>query len=297
VRPCWRVDESTLPKILRSACFSKDRPFVAPESPSPLPKRCPALARRPRLIVSRLPPPDCSDPVVSRHFADFLLVNPVRAVAAAHDPGVHRRFTERFRHFWPPLPDPRDCFSALRSFPSVDGRRRRAMQQAARFVGEAFTSGPVVTPLCCSVRPRPRRSSCTSPCRFRPSPRPTCSLEACQSRHPARCRARPRSVSGASSLTRHCTYSSLRSAHALREFTNRLTASPFSRLSRRSWLSYRSPHHCGNPYAHHSAASSTANLAVFLHRRVRCTLAVSSSRARCSHGLGLFLSAFCGASP
>lgn len=43
-----------------------------------------------------------SDLVVSRHFAGLLLVDPVRTVAAAHDPGVHRRFTRM-------LPDSMSC--------------------------------------------------------------------------------------------------------------------------------------------------------------------------------------------
>ncbi len=38
-------------------------------------------------------PSGCSDRAVSHRLAGFLLVDPVRTVAAAHDPGVHHRFT------------------------------------------------------------------------------------------------------------------------------------------------------------------------------------------------------------
>jgi len=91
--PARRNRTVTLHALPREAlpllAFSKDRPSVAPESPSPLPNRiAPALRR------SAATPPARSDPVVLRHFAGLLLVDPVRTVAAAHDPGVHRRFTD-----------------------------------------------------------------------------------------------------------------------------------------------------------------------------------------------------------
>lgn len=115
----------TLPhEALSSIAFSKDRPFVAPESSSPLPRRIAPLLRR-----SAATPPACSDPVVSHHFAGLLLVDPVRTFAAAHDPGIHRRFTRAYKTEVP-VAAPKEatrfprCVSALRSFPSADSSCR-----------------------------------------------------------------------------------------------------------------------------------------------------------------------------
>lgn len=146
-------------EVLSSAAFSKDRPFVAPESSSPLPNRIAPVLRR-----SAATPPACSDLVVSRHFAGLLLVDPVRTVAAAHDPGVHRRFTRASKPKFRWLAPERSCeIPAMRFCPSKLSLRRwlssldaaEASCDARRPCGEALTSCPVVTPLCCSTCAEP----------------------------------------------------------------------------------------------------------------------------------------------
>lgn len=86
---CRTVTLSALPRrALLLSAFSKDHPSVALKSPSPLPRRIsPSLCRSAAIRSA------CSDPVVSRHFAGLLLGDLVRTLAAAHNPGVHRRFT------------------------------------------------------------------------------------------------------------------------------------------------------------------------------------------------------------
>lgn len=124
--------------------FSKDRPFVALESSSPLPGWIAPSLRR-----SAATPPARSNLVVSHHYAGLLLDHPVRTFAAAHDPGVHRRFTRvpKFSRF------PR-CVSALRSFPSADScgalDTAEASCNARCPCGEALASCPTVTLLCCT---------------------------------------------------------------------------------------------------------------------------------------------------
>jgi hypothetical protein len=137
--------------------FSKDRPFVAPESSSPLPNRIAPVLRR-----SAATPPARSDLVVSHHFAGLLLVDPVRTVAAAHDPGVHRRFTHtskpKFRWLAPneAARFPR-CVSALRSFPSADGCRRWTLRRhlAMRAVHAGRLSPPARLSPCSVARLAP----------------------------------------------------------------------------------------------------------------------------------------------
>lgn len=106
--------------------------------------RSPCSFGGPLLCVPRVP---CL--VVSRHFAGFLLADPVRTFSAAHDPGVHRRFTGVRRPR-----DPRDAFSALRSFPSADSRCAPNTALTSFDVRcscvEALTSCPTVTLLCCA---------------------------------------------------------------------------------------------------------------------------------------------------
>ena len=243
-RWCRTVTLSALPrKALPLLAFSKDRPSVAPESPSPLPNRIAPVLRQ-----SAATPPARSDLVDSHHFAGLLLVDPVRTVAAAHAPGVHRRFTstpgpKSARAPVEGLEDSRDACSALRSFPSADGRRRRT---ASCPCGEALTSGPVVTLLCCNPA-----DSCTLP---RAHHQPC--LEARSRRRPAALTAGP--------LPDRPKRSHAPKVHQ-----------PPCRLVLRSARSL------------HSAL--TANLAAFLHRRVRCAVAVSSFRTRCSRGLGLLV--------
>ena len=216
--------------------FSKDRPFVAPESSSPLPNRIAPVLRR-----SAATPPARSDLVVSHHFAGLLLVDPVRTVAAAHDPGVHRRFTRASRT--EVLADaPKEaarfprCVSALRSFPSADSCSRWTLWRhlAMRTVHAGRLSPPARLSPCSAARLAPSLEACES-----------CHPEGPSNPHPKRSRApksspaalppRPSGVMGSFLLTPH------------------------------------------------------ANLAVFLHRRVRCATAVSDSRTRCSRGLGLLL--------
>jgi len=137
--------------------FSKDRPFVAPESPSPLPNRIPPILRR-----SAATPPARSDRVVSHHFAGLLLVDPVRTVAAAHDPGVHRRFTRALKTEVPVTASkeaarfPR-CVSALRSFPSADscGRWTLWRHLAMRAVHAGRLSPPARLSPCSAARLTP----------------------------------------------------------------------------------------------------------------------------------------------
>lgn len=68
--------------------FSKDCPFIALKSTSPLPTQISL-----DLCRSAATPSARSDLGVLHHFAGLLLVHLVRTFAAAHDPGVHRRFT------------------------------------------------------------------------------------------------------------------------------------------------------------------------------------------------------------
>jgi len=142
---CRTATPHALPReaFLLLAC-SKDRPFVAPEPSSPLPLRIAPPLRPPAAT-----PTACSDLVVSRHFAGLLLDGPVRAVSAAHDPGVHRRFT-----WCPRTPRFPRCVPALRSVPSADGRRTLELAEASCDArapcGEALASGPTVTRLCCT---------------------------------------------------------------------------------------------------------------------------------------------------
>lgn len=154
------VTPHALPReALPLLAFSKDHPFVVPESPSPLPDWIAPFLRR--LAAT---PPARSDPVVSRHFAGLLLVDPVRAVAAAHDPGVHRRFT-RASETEVSLTAPfRSCeIPAMRSCPSKLSLRRwplsldtaEASCDARCPCGEALASCPVVTLLCCSTCAEP----------------------------------------------------------------------------------------------------------------------------------------------
>jgi len=114
--------------------ISKDRPSIAPEPSSPLPGRIAPSLRR-----SAATPPARSDLVVSHHLAGLLLVGPARAVAAAHDPGVHRPF-----HHQPKLADPRGACPALRSFPSADSRCRWTLRRhlAVRAVHAGRLSPP-----------------------------------------------------------------------------------------------------------------------------------------------------------
>jgi len=139
---------------------------------------CPSLARWTRLLllaehhpfVGRLPPPACSDLVVSRHFAGFLLVDPVRTVAAAHDPGVHRRFTSlplaprprcRARRSRDP-PDPRDVFLPFEAFPPtpavVDDVRFRSIRAGLllRSSSAPLSSSGRLSP---PARPSPRSAA------------------------------------------------------------------------------------------------------------------------------------------
>jgi len=190
-------------------------------------------APRSPLRQSAATPPDCSDLVVSRHFAGFLLVDPVRTVAAAHDPGVHRRFTPaRFPALssWFGFRGSSRCHSALRSFPSADSCRRwnGAFAQSRR-------GGSHLLPDCHPALLQPRCAG--FPLRGSSALKP------------------------ALAIILHVTVpdpcETVRSAHALREFTNRLAVSSF-----RGDCILRCRHCC--------------DLTAFLHRRVRCPAAVSS---------------------
>ncbi len=160
--------------------FSKDRPFVAPESSSPLPNRIAPVLRR-----SAATPPARSDLVVSHHFAGLLLVDPVRTVAAAHDPGVHRRFTRASKTEVPmaaPIEAARfpRCVSALRSFPSADSCSRWTLWRhlAMRTVHAGRLSPPARLSPCSAARLAPSLEACES-----------CHPEGPSNPHPKRSRA------------------------------------------------------------------------------------------------------------
>jgi len=142
--------------------FSKDRPFVAPESSSPLPNRIAPILRR--LAAT---PPARSDLVVSHHSAGLLLVDPVRTFAAAHDPGVHRRFTHTLKTEVP-VAAPKEaarfprCVSALRSFPSADSCCRWTLWRhlAMRTVHAGRLSPPARLSPCSAARLAPSLEAC-----------------------------------------------------------------------------------------------------------------------------------------
>jgi len=214
--------------------ISKDRPSIAPEPSSPLPGWIAPSLRR-----SAATPPARSDLVVSHHLAGLLLVGPARAVAAAHDPGVHRPF-----HHQPKLADPRGACPALRSFPSADSRRRLdVVHLAVRVAFAGRLSPPARLSPCLAVLLRvaaPWGPVAPSSCSFR-----------CQ--------------------------------------TLALPSEPLTRLgSSPAALPPRSSVSVGS-----CLLTSTASLAVFLHRRVRCATVLSDCRARCSLGLGLLFRACC----
>lgn len=194
-------------------------------------------------------PPGCSDLVVSHHPAGLLLDNPVRTVAAAHDPGVHPRFIPPFdatRSRGASGRESPGCLSALRSLPSADGRRARCrnprchQRASPHLCGEDCSSCPAVTPSAAAARRRPLSG-----------PTAASSLEAAESGSDKEPRYRIRRV------------------HTRREFTNRLATPSFRPAGK---LPSRLP----------------IDLVALLHLRVRCATAVSSRRARCSPGLGLF---------
>ena len=105
--PAGRALSRSTPQILPAVWISKDRPSIVPEPSSPLPGWIAPSLRR-----SAATPPARSDLVVSHHLAGLLLVGPARAVAAAHDPGVHHRFTNSASAF-----DPRDACLPFEAFP------------------------------------------------------------------------------------------------------------------------------------------------------------------------------------
>jgi len=166
--------------------------------------------------------------VVSRHFAGLLLVDPVRTVAAAHDPGVHRRFTRSRSCAIPAM-----RFLPFEAFPPPIAHRRRTLRR--RLATRAVHAG--------RFSPPARLSPCSA-ARLAPS------LEACESRRPE------------GPLNPHPERSRAPKVHQppYRPVVRQNGKLP-SRLDR--------------------------DLAVFLHRRVRCAVTVSSFRARCSRGLGL----------
>jgi len=215
-------------EALSLLAFSKDHPSVAPESPSPLLRRI-----APSLRQSAATPPARSDLVVSHHSAGLLLVDPVRTVAAAHDPGVHRRFTNRPFE----LLDSRDACSAIRSFPSADSCRRRSALGSCDL--------PLSPPG--RLSPPARLSPCSAASLAR-------GLEARSGRRPAAFTARP--------------------------LPDRLRRSRASEV-------HQPPYRLAVQLNGKLPSRPAANLAVFLHRRVRCARSVSRLRARCSRWLGL----------
>lgn len=215
--------------------ISKDRPSIALEPSSPLPGRIAPSLRR-----SAATPPARSDLVVSHHLAGLLLVGPARAVAAAHDPGVHRPF-----HHQPKLADPRGACPALRSFPSADSRCRWTLRRhlAVRAVHAGRLSPPA-----------------------RLSPRLAVPLRV----------AAPWGPVVPSSCSFRC----------------QTLAPPPGTLTHPGSSPAALPPRCSVDLGS-CLPTSTASLAVFLHRRVRCATAVSDCRARCSLGLGLLVRACC----
>jgi len=165
--------------------------------------------------------------VVSHHFAGLLLVDPVRAVSAAHDPGVHRRFTRaskpKFRWLLlEKLRDSRDAFLPFEAFPPpiavVAGTLRRCLATRAVHAGR--------------LSPPARLSPCSAA-------RLASSLEARESCRPE----------GPLNL------------RSKRSRASKVHQPPYRLVVRPGW---------------EVAFPSDRDLAVFLHRRVRCATAVSS---------------------
>ena len=248
VTPCSYAGRSQLDrKAFLSSCFSKDRPSVAPESPSPLPVRHPCLRR------SVAPSPvGC---YTSRLFRPCGL--------------------SPLRRFSPRRSCPHCCSGSRpwgsSSFhrgldPTLSGRRASADSRDAHLPFEAFPPPMAVVAVARAfarapagrLSPPARPSPCSAaPPRARVSPLALMCLEAHLHRRPARCRAGP--------LRRHPKRSRAPKVHQ-----------PPSHLAVRSCLA------CLSAGSTRPRASRVFSIVGSVARPP-----FPAGRARCSHGLGL----------